>query len=88
MKGREYKTEEKRRRMKGTNLVLGISKSQSPRTKPDDVFSLINFVCLASFIKSNPMGNHLIRQSPGFQPSLYKSIGWAFLGLSPYLYKW
>ena len=82
MKRREYKTEEKRRRRKGlvTNLVLVISKSEPPWTKPENVFSLINFVCLSSFIKSNPTSNHLIRQSPGFQPSLYKFIGWAFLG--------
>ena len=31
------------------------------------------------------MGDYLIRQGSGFQPNLYKSIGWAFLGLSLYL---
>ena len=33
------------------------------------------------------MGDHLIRKTPGFQPILYKFIIWAFLGLSPYLFK-
>ena len=33
------------------------------------------------------MGDHLIRQDPSFQSSLYKSIGWAFLNLSLYR-KW
>ena len=31
------------------------------------------------------MGDHLIRENPGFQPILYKFIVWAFLGLSSYL---
>ena len=39
MKGREYKTEERRRRKVG-DLALVISKSQSPQTKPEDVFPL------------------------------------------------
>ena len=33
------------------------------------------------------MGDQLIRRIPGFQPILYKFIVWAYLGLSPYLYK-
>ena len=39
MRGREYKTEKRRRRKVG-DLALVISKSQSPRTKPEDVFPL------------------------------------------------
>ena len=31
----------------------------------------------------NPLVDHLIRKSPGFQPILYKFIVWTFLGLSP-----
>ena len=85
---KQRRSEEERGPRLVTNLVLVIFKSQSPRIKPENDFLLTNFVCLSSFIKSNPTGDLLIRQNPGFQLSLYKFIGWAFLGLSPYLYKW
>ena len=93
MKGREYKIEEERKRKGGRDARL-VTKfgeqylrfnllGQNPRTFFSSKLRLYFFL-----YQSSPTGDHLIRKSPSFLPSLYKFIGWAFLGLNPYLYKW
>ena len=76
MKGREYKIEEKRKR-RGARLVTKFGEQylrvnvlgQNPRTFFSSKLRLSFFL-----YQPNPTGDHLIRKSPGFQPSLYKFI--------------
>ena len=78
MRGREYKTEERRIRKEdescSSNIKEPISSGKTRGHSSSNKFRLSFFL-----YQPNLTGDHTIRKSPGFQPSLYKFIVGLFM---------